>query len=153
MLKKKTDKSILNTPNIQSAHAILLLYDKYILQLRDNKPAIAAPGQWALFGGMKKPNETALQAIKREVYEELSIEPAEYHYLWFIDYFSSFEKAIIRTWFFISDVTSVWPAHKLQEGQAVSAFRFEQIASLEMPPVMRETIERFHRQAKENDII
>jgi len=145
-LQNKLPKPPPHGPYIQSAHAILLLGGDYVLQLRDDKSTIAAAGQWALFGGMEKPDETPLQAIKREVYEELSIEPDYYRYLWFMDYFSSFEKAIIRTWFFISDVTSVWPTHNLQEGQAVSTFRFEQIASLEMPPVMRQTIERFHQQ-------
>lgn len=137
-----------HVPVIQSAHAILLLSENYVLQLRDNKPTIAAAGQWALFGGMRKPDETPLQAIKREVYEELLIHPSEYHYLWFLDYFSDFDKEVIRTWFFVSDVTSVWVNHQLREGQAVRTFGFEQTTSLEMPPVMCHAIERFHKQAE-----
>lgn len=148
MLKKKPNISLLNAPDIQSAHAVLLLGEKYVLQLRDSNPNIAAPGQWSLFGGMKKTGETPLEAMLREIYEELSIEPSEYHYLWFTDYFSSFEAEVIRTWFFVSDVTSVWSNHQLREGQAVRTFGFEQILSLAMPGVMRQTIERFHNQAK-----
>ena len=137
-----------HVPEIQSAHAILLLHDKYILQLRDNKPTIAAPGQWSLFGGMKRMGETPLEAISREIQEELSIQPAEFHYLWFTDYFAAFETEVIRTWFFSSDVGSVWAEHKLLEGQAVGAFRFEKTSDLEMPAVMRQTIERFHKQTR-----
>jgi len=133
----KTNNSLLNAPNIKSAHAILLLYDKYILQLRDNKATIAAPGQWSLFGGLRRASETPFGAIKREIYEELSIKPRQFRYLWFSDYLSAFEKEIIKTWFFVSDVSAVLHEHELREGQAVRAFDFEQIHSLEMPPVMR----------------
>lgn len=38
-------------PEIQSAHAILLVSGNYVLQLRDDKPTISARGQWSLFGG------------------------------------------------------------------------------------------------------
>ena len=137
-----------HTPRIQSVHAILLLQGKYILQLRDNKATIAAPGQWSLFGGIRRASETPFDAIKREIYEELSIKPIEFRYLWFSDYFSVFEKEIIRTWFFVSDVSSVWAAHELREGQAATPFDFEQIHSLEMPPVMRQTIEKFQTRGK-----
>ena len=131
---------------IQSVHAILILDGKFILQLRDNKPTISNAGQWSLFGGKMDIGETPLQAIRREIYEELSIEPAEYRCLWFTDYFAPFEGTIIRMWFYASDVTTVWPGYKLREGQAVRAFRFEQIAGLDMPWVMYQTLEHFHRQ-------
>ncbi len=107
-------KPELQVPKIQSAHAILILDGNYILQLRDDKPTIAAAGQWSLFGGKIKTGETPLQTIKREVDEELLTEPAEYSYLWFTDYFSPFEKTVIRTWFFASDVSAVWTSHRYQ---------------------------------------
>src|SRR4030042_4003883 len=50
--------------------------------------------------------------------------------------------APIRTWFFASDVTTVWPGQKLREGEAVRAFEFKQLASLDMPSVMYQTLER-----------
>ena len=142
-----------DAPHIQSAHAVLLLCDKYILQLRDNKPTIAAPGEWSLFGGMKKTSETPLEAIKREIQEELLIQPAEFHYLWFTDYFAAFEGEVIRTWFYFSDVASVWSEHKLLEGQSIGIFYFRDILNFKMPAVMRETFERFHQQAKIKDIL
>lgn len=147
-------KPSLHISDIQSAHAILLLDDEYILQLREVKPDIAAPGRWSLFGGrIKTGSETPLEAISREIYEELSIQPSEFHYLWFADYFADFEGAVIRTWFFSSDVSSVWSEHNLLEGQSVGIFHFEGISGLEMPVVMRETIERFHQRGKGNYII
>lgn len=139
-------KPVQQIPKIQSAHAILLLDGNYILQLRDNKPTIAAAGQWSLFGGRIEIGETPLQTIKREIYEELSIEPAEYSYLWYTDHYSLFQGTVARIWFFASDVTTVWPGHKLREGKAVRAFRFKQLARLDMPQVMYQTLERFHQQ-------
>ena len=148
LLPSRNMEPELQVPKVQSAHAILILDRNYILQLRDEKPTIAAAGQWALFGGRMNVGETPLQTIKREVYEELSIEPVEYDYLWFADYFASFEKTVIRTWFFASDVTTVWPGQKLREGEAVRAFEFKQLASLDMPSVIYQTLERFHRQVR-----
>jgi len=46
MIKKKISNSILDSPIKQSAHAVLFLGEKYVLQLRDSNPNIAAPGQW-----------------------------------------------------------------------------------------------------------
>jgi len=39
------------------------------------KPTIASAGKWSLFGGMINGNETPLQAINREILEELNIKP------------------------------------------------------------------------------
>lgn len=148
LLLSRGMKQALQAPKIQSVHAILILDGNYLLQLRDNKATISAPGQWSLFGGKIKVGETPLQTMKREVCEELSIEPAEYSYLWFTDRFSPFEKTITRTWFFVSDVTAVWSGHKLREGKAVKAFPFEQLSRLDMPSVMYQTLERFYQQVR-----
>jgi 8-oxo-dGTP pyrophosphatase MutT (NUDIX family) len=134
------------TPVLQSAHAILLLDGRYILQLRDNKPDIAAPGQWTLFGGMIAGGEIPLQSIQREIFEELSIQPNEFRYLWFSDYFAEFEQEWIRSWFFSADVKDAWPQYKLIEGQDVGIFSYDQIKTLKMPWVIRETIDRYQRE-------
>ena len=133
-------------PVLQSTHAILLLDGRYILQLRDNKPGIAAPGQWTLFGGVIAVNEEPLKSIQREIFEELSIQPGGFQYLWFIDYMAEFEQEWIRSWFFSAAVKDVWPQHKLMEGQDVGIFTYERTRALIMPCVMAETIERYHKE-------
>ena len=70
-------------PGIPSAHAVLTLGESDVLQLRDDKGTIAAPGKWSLFGGRIRCDETALQTIKREICEELAIKPNGYCRLWF----------------------------------------------------------------------
>ena len=131
---------------LQSAHAILLLDGQYILQLRDDKPNIAAPGQWTLFGGMIAGGETPMKCIRREIFEELSIWPMEFQYLWFIDYIAEFEQEWIRSWFFSADVKDVWPQYRLLEGRDVGRFPYRRTKRLKMPWVMRETIERYQKE-------
>jgi 8-oxo-dGTP pyrophosphatase MutT (NUDIX family) len=121
---------------------VLLFEGKYVLQLRDDKPGIAAPGQWCLFGGLIKPREMPRQAILREIDEELSIRPSRYDFLWHLDYRAEYEQETIRTWFFEADVTLLWPGHVLREGQDAGIFGFPDTLKLNMPRVMRETINR-----------
>lgn len=55
-----------------AAVAILVLEDgRYVMQLRDNIPNIFYPGHWGCFGGAVDPGERPLQALKRELIEEL----------------------------------------------------------------------------------
>lgn len=145
---KKANRNNVTMHEIRSAHAILLLNGKYVLQLRDNKPSIFSPGQWALFGGKIDTGENPHETISREIYEELSIKPAGYRYLWCSDYF--LEKIFIRNWFFVADASSVWAGHSLNEGQAVGVYRFDELADLDIPPAIRQAIERYHGQAKVN---
>jgi 8-oxo-dGTP diphosphatase len=133
-------------PKLQSVHAILLLSDKYILQLRDNKADISDPGQWSLFGGVLDGQESPIHAIKREIYEELLIEPADFQLLWYIDHYATFEKKEIRSWFFKSDVSLVWLNHSLKEGQSAKTFSFPQIKNLHMPDIMKQSIICFDKK-------
>jgi len=133
-------------PSLQSVHSILLLDGKYVLQLRDDKPGIAARGQWALFGGMLGKGETPLKSIKREIFEELRIKPNKFQYLWFVEYIAELEKKKIRSWFFVADVEKVWGRHKLMEGQDVGMFSYEQTKELNMVLVVRKTIARFQKE-------
>lgn len=54
--------------------AIVILHQdyKYLMQLRDNIPHIAAPGCWGLFGGHLELDETPEIALVREVKEEIN---------------------------------------------------------------------------------
>lgn len=55
-----------------AAAAIIVTDDaRYLLQLRDDIPRIFYPGHWGCFGGALSVGETPLQAIKRELEEEL----------------------------------------------------------------------------------
>lgn len=135
-------------PKVESAHAILRFSDKYILQLRDDKPNIAAHGQWSLFGGEINPGEVPLEAIKRELFEELSIRINKFEFLWYTDYYYDFVKGGVRTWFFTSNVDNVWGPHQLKEGKAVGIFSFHDLKELDIPDVIRQALNRFHLEEK-----
>jgi 8-oxo-dGTP pyrophosphatase MutT (NUDIX family) len=57
--------------------AILVLEDgRYLLQQRDDKPEIWYPGHWGMFGGSLDEGESELDALRRELREELELEIA-----------------------------------------------------------------------------
>ena len=65
---------------------VCLIYrnKRLLLQLRDKKNIIY-PGKWGFFGGDVKIGETHLQAVKREMFEELNIK--NFKHLRFMKFF------------------------------------------------------------------
>ncbi|PZV09377.1 MAG: NUDIX hydrolase [Leptolyngbya sp.] len=57
------------------ALAILHQNGKFLMQLRDDNPAILYPGHWGFFGGHLEPGEDAETGVQRELMEELSYCP------------------------------------------------------------------------------
>ena len=112
-----------------SAAAVLTVDDRYVLQLRDNSAAIAFPSHWGLFGGEVKQGETPLEAIRREIHEELTLDVLRWSELGVFPYHSvSGEPS--RSVVFVADISTLWTTHVLREGQAVGLF---QIAELPTP--------------------
>lgn len=59
-----------------AAAAVLVTEDdRYLLQLRDDMPGIFYPGHWGCFGGAIGTGETPLEALRRELAEELEFSP------------------------------------------------------------------------------
>jgi len=58
-----------------AAAALICTRDgRYLLQRRDAKPTIFYPDHWGCFGGALEKGESALDALRRELREELAIE-------------------------------------------------------------------------------
>lgn len=53
--------------------AIILIDGQYLLQKRDPRPDIWYPDFWGLFGGGVEPGEKPLEALARELNEELEL--------------------------------------------------------------------------------
>ena len=57
---------------IKSVAGIIYFKNKYLFQIRDQKPKIWFPGYFGFFGGIIDKKESPLKAIKREILEELN---------------------------------------------------------------------------------
>jgi 8-oxo-dGTP pyrophosphatase MutT (NUDIX family) len=125
--------------------AILTVDEGYVLQHRDDDPRVASPGCWALFGGGLHEGETFLEAIRREINEELDLDVPAWRELWRVRHFVPFWGAPVLHAIFDADVTAVWHHHVLHEGQATGVFS---IAALPQPmeAVVTALLERHHAQ-------
>lgn len=62
------------TPANAAAALICTRDGRYLLQRRDAKPTIFYPDHWGCFGGALERGESALDALRRELQEELAME-------------------------------------------------------------------------------
>ncbi len=131
-------------PTKEIAHAILLVGGAYVLQLRDDVPGIAARGMYALFGGSLEDGEAPEAGLRREITEELGIQLADARLFWMVDRHSEFWQQVVRYWFFVADVTGVWPSHVVREGRGAYLFRYEELPGETVAPLIREVLARHH---------
>jgi 8-oxo-dGTP diphosphatase len=129
------------SPRYHSVVAILTVGRRYALQLRDNRPGIAEPGRWSLFGGVMRRGEHPGQAIRRELHEELHLRVDDLAELWRVRYYSSFHRAVARVVVFTGDVTENWERHRLGEGQRAELFTVDRVPSNTVP-IARALLER-----------
>jgi 8-oxo-dGTP pyrophosphatase MutT (NUDIX family) len=103
--------------------------DGYLMQLRDPRPDIWYPDHWGLFGGAIDPGETPLEALRRELDEELELNVTT------ADVFASidFELGGIglpryhRSYFIVSISRAVEARLVLHEGRAKQVFSGSEI--------------------------
>ncbi|VVB78107.1 Nucleoside triphosphatase NudI [uncultured archaeon] len=114
---------------------ILKKGEKFLLQLRDDKKEIAYPNHWSIFGGSIEPGETPMQAIIREVKEELGINIEKKD----IRIFSKTNLDGIEFNIFKADLKYELNELTLGEGQAMELFSKEEILKLKnLVPKLRE---------------
>ncbi len=129
------------------ALGLLTLRGRYVLQLRDDKPGIAAPGLWGFFGGRVHAEESPEEAFQREIREELDISPVSIALFWHVDRYSEFYERSVEYWIFVSDIADVWDGHVVREGQAAGVFAYEELSGIRMHPFVPEVLERHHDAA------
>lgn len=139
-------------PPKEIAQAVLLVNGAYALQLRDDTPAVAARGMWALFGGALEEGESPEAALRREISEELGIHLTECRLLWQVDRYSEFWGDVLRYWFFVTDVTPLWPFHIVREGQAARLFTIDDLPTTGVHPLIREVLDRHHAKRKDHPL-
>lgn len=67
--------------------AIIVIDDgRYLVQLRDDKAGIFYPNHYGLFGGAVEPGEDPVDALRRELHEELDLKPTSIRYFTRLDF-------------------------------------------------------------------
>ncbi|MEM9796212.1 MAG: NUDIX hydrolase [Pseudomonadota bacterium] len=67
---------------VRGAKAILYLGDSLLTILRDDIPTISWPAHWDLPGGGAEPGETGMDAVRREIEEEVGLVFAPGDFVW-----------------------------------------------------------------------
>lgn len=121
----------LDNSGLGAAAAILLNpQHKYLLQHRDNRKDIWDPDHWGLFGGAIDLNESPVDALARELVEELELRPnAAFRYFTQIawDYGLWGHGVKLRHYFEIK-ITNEELARAIQhEGQGMRLFTVDEI--------------------------
>lgn len=114
-----------------AAALILTPEGRYLMQLRDDIPGIWFPGHWGLFGGAVESHETPLEAIHRELEEELGMKGRE------VNYFSQVvfdlgdpEAGFRRRFFYTVPIREPEVAGlRLREGQDLRLFTVSELLS------------------------
>ncbi len=116
---------------LEGAAALLVTPEhRYLMQLRSNIPELHLANHWGLFGGHIEPQETPIEALRRELIEELEFSPR--HISWFTEI--SYRIPItnfgpIHKTFFEVPVASAEVAEmRLHEGDGMRLFSFEELA-------------------------
>ena len=110
------------------AYVLLVIkkYEKYLLQLRDDKKGIACPNCWGLFGGSVEENETPLESAIREMEEELGIKLKKEKFKFLLKIILKGQDFSV----FLVNLKNNLSNLKLNEGQKMGLFSMEQIRKL-----------------------
>lgn len=120
-----------------SVAAIIKTPDKkFLMQFRDAKPNIWYPASWGCFGGAIDKGESCLQALRRELFEELELRLAD------CEMVSRFEfdlrpvglESYFREYYLIKPTESELSDMVLHEGERLAAFSFEELANVQLTP-------------------
>ena len=103
--------------------------DKYLFVLRDDKPNIPNPNCWALIGGGIEKGEEPIEALKREVKEEIGIELSDIKKIGVLDVPLTVkgETKIVLGHVFLAYIDADIKDIKLKEGQRVEYFTLDEI--------------------------
>lgn len=109
---------------------------KILCQLRDNKPWIVCPNCWGFIGGSVEGNEIELEAVKREIKEEIGLDITP------IKKIGEFIHKEISTKVsvFLGKIEKKAEDIDLKEGQEVRYFSLKELDHINMPGPLKEFI-------------
>jgi 8-oxo-dGTP pyrophosphatase MutT (NUDIX family) len=105
--------------------------ERYLMQLRDQKPEIWYPGCWGCFGGSLDGNEDALSGLRRELYEELELRVGDARQLARMDFdFAAVGMGkAFRTYYLVEIDDAALLRLVLHEGQRMQALSYLELVS------------------------
>jgi len=110
--------------------SIILINKKkqILLHLRDDKPEIPYPNHWCLLGGHLDENETCMEALKREIKEEINYEVKMPILLGSVD-----DGVGNIAYVYKDKIDKETSELELTEGQKICFFDFQEIFKLKIP--------------------
>jgi 8-oxo-dGTP pyrophosphatase MutT (NUDIX family) len=114
--------------DLDSVAALISMGPQYLLQHREDRQGVSYPNCWGLFGGAREDGESAVDALRREMLEELNLEVGGYEPLLTCTYELWFEGRRTRKAFFSVELSEA-EASKivLGEGQGMAWLRFAEV--------------------------
>lgn len=132
--------------------ALIHLEDgRYLMQHRDDAPSIWYPGHWGCFGGAVDEGENPVDALRRELYEELSFSITKAVYFTRFDFdLSTINKgAYYRIYYVVPMSQGERERIILHEGQGVQAFSGEELLNeMRLAPYDAFALFLYHNRAR-----
>jgi len=142
------------SPSDAVAALIQLEDGHYLMQHRDNVPSIWYPGLWGCFGGAVDIGENPVEALRRELYEELnfSITTATYFTRFDFDLSTIGKGAYYRIYYVVPMSQGEQERIVLHEGQGVQAFSGEELLNeVRLTPYDAFALFLYHNRRKISD--
>lgn len=119
--------------------------NEVLLLLRDDTVDIPFPNMWDIPGGKVEDNETPIEAIRREMMEEMSIKD-----LGEIQLFKIITSENITDYIFWKRLDLITSEIDLQEGQRVEYFNLERIRKTKLAFNYNKVLEEFFSEIVKN---
>ena len=130
--------------------SLIILRDNHrlLMHLRDDKPTIPYPNYWALIGGGIEENETAYDALRREIEEEISSDVKNIRKIEEIVLMNDPEPNCRdqRIFLYQGEIEKDIKDINLTEGQRLGYFTFPEFRDLKVPPVIKKHIMDNYRE-------
>ena len=117
--------------------AILVNGDKLLLYLRDNKPDISYPDHWALIGGQVEEGESPLEALEREIEEEIGCRARNLVFRLEVDVIGNPQCGDHQIHLFTGEIDRRIEDMRLTEGQDLGYFALGEFEDLKFPDFLK----------------
>ena len=117
--------------DLDSVVGLVFMGRRYLLQHREDRQGVSYPGYWGLFGGACEPGESASEALRRELFEEIALDVVRYTPIVGCTYDLWFENRRTRKAFFGIEITQAEAdSLVLGEGQGMAWFDFREVMAM-----------------------